>query len=105
MFKTKKEKIKEQEKTIEFLREKLANSSKELVKVQEENYVYKRLFSKLFTRLSASSVAHYKVENNLTDGLAIFNIDYVDGTKYVYEVKLLSVGYEEDLNVQVNKAG
>lgn len=104
MFKRLKEKrIKELEEMIELLKEKLDNSNKHRSALEEENYKYKRLFSKLFTRLSATNVVHYKVDNNLAGYKAEFVINYDDGTNFKYEVKLVSTGYEEDLNGQVNK--
>ena len=94
---------KELEEMVQLLKEKLDNSNKTRLVLEEENYKYKRLFSKLFTRLSATNVIHYKVESNLAGDKAIFDVDFDDGTSFKYEIKLVSTGYEEDLNEQINK--
>lgn len=89
--------IKELQESNELLREKLNNNIKTRKALEEENYKYKRLFSKLFTRLSATNVVHYKVDNNLAGYKANFVVDYDDGTSYTYKVELVSTGYEEDM--------
>lgn len=85
---------------VEFLREKLANSNKELTSVKAANHAYKRLFGELFNRLSASNVSKYKVTKDLTninDEKTLFCVKYDDGRSFVFEVKLVATEYEKVL--------
>ena len=95
MFERKK--ILELEKELEQCKNDLECASKSMLQSNTACYKYKRLFSKLFTKLQVTNVKKYEVNNNLTDGLAIFNIEYNDGTCYTYEVKLVATGYKENL--------
>lgn len=93
--------IKELEEKVEFLKEKLINSNNELTSVRAANYKYKRLFSEMFDRLSISNVVKNKVTKDLTninDEKTLFCVKYDDGKSFVYEIKLVSTEYEEDLN-------
>lgn len=89
--------IKELKSKVTSLNERLEDKLKKMEEISSENYKYKRLFSKLFTRLQLVNAVKYKVENNFTDGLAILNIEYDDGTNYTYEIRMVSMGYKEDL--------
>ena len=88
--------IKELKDKVVALSDKLEDKMDKLEEVSSENFKYKRLFSKLFTRLQLVNVVRYEVNNNLTDGLAIFNVECDDGSSYEYEVRLVRMGYKED---------
>ena len=92
---------KELEKQLEFYKWKVEELTEELTEVKSSTYKYKRLFSQLFDRLQVTGVSRYKVVkdmNNINDVKTLFCIEYNDGNSYVYDVKLASTGYEEDLN-------
>ena len=94
-------KNKELEKQLDFYKGKTEELTKELTEVKSYVYKYKRLFSQLFDRLQVTGVIRYKVVkdmNNINDIKTLFCIEYNDGNSYVYDVKLVSTGYEEDLN-------
>jgi hypothetical protein len=98
--------VKDLKKNVDFLREKLDIINKELTSIETTNHAYKRLFGELFNRLSASNVSKYKVTKDLTninDEKTLFCVKYDDGRSFVFEVKLISTEYEEDINGQVNK--
>ena len=96
--------IKELKDKVAALSDKLEDKMDKLEEVSSENFKYKRLFSKLFTRLQLVNAIKYEVNNNLTDGLATLNIEYDDGTSYTYEVKLVSMGYKEGLKNEEGKS-
>ena len=92
--------VKDLKKNVEFLREKLDIINKELTSIETTNHAYKRLFSELFNRLSASNVSKYKVTKDLTninDEKTLFCVKYDDGRSFVFEVKLVSTEYEKVL--------
>lgn len=99
MFRRKR--IKELEENNEFLREKLDIINKQLTSVKTTNHAYKRLFGELFNHLSVTNVSKYKVTKdftNINDEKTLFCVKYDDGRSFVFEVKLVSTEYEEDIN-------
>lgn len=100
------ERVKDLKKNVEFLREKLDIINKELTSIETTNHAYKRLFGELFNRLSVSNVSKYKVTKDLTninDEKTLFCVKYDDGRSFVFEVRLVSTEYEENINGQANK--
>ena len=94
----------ELQKQLEFYKEKVQHLTEELNIANSSTYKYKRLFSQLFDRLQVTGVSRYKVVkdmNNINDVKTLFCIEYNDGNSYVYDVKLVSTGYREDLNGNV----
>lgn len=99
-------KRKELENQLEFYKAKVEDLTKELSFVNSSNYKYKRLFSQLFDRLQLTGVSRYKVVkdmNNINDIKTLFCIEYNDGNSYVYDVKLVSTGYEEILKGELKE--
>lgn len=96
-------KRKELESQLEFYKGKVQQLTDELSVANSSNYKYKRLFSQLFDRLQITGVSRYKVDKDLTDSKVLFNIEYNDGNSYVYDVKLVSTGYEENLKGELKE--
>lgn len=98
--------VKDLMKMNNFYKEKLDIISKELTSIETTNHAYKRLFGELFNRLSASNISKYKVTKDLTninDEKTLFCVKYDDGRSFVFEVRLVSTEYEEDINGKANK--
>ena len=87
----------ELEEKIEELENDLSEVSKYHLEASTSEYKFKKLFSKLFTKLQFANVKRYKVNNDLTDGLATLYIECDDNTNYTYEIKLVATGCEEIL--------